>query len=135
QTRTSLPGRHGQTTSGPRRDGYSSARESRPARRRRSSRRGTPARWWSETAPGGSHLRPARSWRRRSPCRSRCGTTAPTIGRVTVVTPFREWHLPDMLIEAEDDQLDRVRVGTPVSIDARSVKRDDDATCESADTR
>jgi|tagenome__1003787_1003787.scaffolds.fasta_scaffold20900887_1 hypothetical protein len=50
-----------------------------------------------------------------------------TIGTVSIVVPFREWHVADMLIEAEDDQLDRVRPGTAVSIDARSVKRTDDA--------
>jgi len=50
----------------------------------------------------------------------------PTIGHVTVVTACREWHLADMLIEAHDGRLDRVRVRTPVSIDARSVRRDDD---------
>jgi hypothetical protein len=32
-----------------------------------------------------------------------------------------------MHVEGHDDQLDRVRVGTPVSIDARSIRCDDTA--------
>jgi hypothetical protein len=76
---------------------------------------------WRESFAPGSFLA------RATPAPVTLRHDGPTIGHVTLVTDFREWHLADMLVEAEDELLDRVKIGTPVSIDARSVKRDDDS--------
>jgi hypothetical protein len=42
------------------------------------------------------------------------------------VTAYRGWHVADLVIEVDDVQCELIRPGRAVSIDARSIRRDDD---------
>jgi hypothetical protein len=49
------------------------------------------------------------------------------VGTVTVLLSQGAWHYAEAMIECSDEQAARIRVGQPVSIDATSIRRDDDA--------
>jgi hypothetical protein len=50
----------------------------------------------------------------------------PSIGFVFGVTAHRGWHIADLVLEVDDEQRELIRPGRAVSIDARSIRRDDD---------
>jgi hypothetical protein len=50
----------------------------------------------------------------------------PTIGHVALVVDHGGWHVADLVLDLEDDLPDLIQPGRPVSIDARSIRRDDD---------
>jgi hypothetical protein len=51
----------------------------------------------------------------------------PCIGFVFSVTPCGAWHEAALVLEVDDEQRDLIHPGRAVSIDARSIRRDDDA--------
>jgi hypothetical protein len=54
------------------------------------------------------------------------GHDGPTVGHVVVAVARGLWHIADAVIESDDPLILRhVRTGRPVSLDARSIKRDD----------
>jgi hypothetical protein len=49
------------------------------------------------------------------------------VGTVTLLLARGVWVYAEALIECDDEQAERIRVGQPVSLDATSIRRDDDA--------
>jgi hypothetical protein len=50
----------------------------------------------------------------------------PSIGYVFTVAAHGGWHLAELVLEVDDVQRELIRPGRAVSIDARSIRRDDD---------
>jgi hypothetical protein len=50
----------------------------------------------------------------------------PSVGYVFTVTPHHGWHVTELVLEVDDKQRELIRPGRAVSIDARSIRRDDD---------
>lgn len=55
------------------------------------------------------------------------GHDSDAIGLVVVITSHEGWHHADMTIDTDDPAaLERIKVGAPVSLGARTIRRDDD---------
>lgn len=80
------------------------------------------ATWRESFAPG--------AWLGRGPdARVTLSHDGVDVGYVVQVLAQRDWHVADLVIEDGphyDEARERIRVGQPVSLDARSLNRDDD---------